>query len=115
QLAERRWPAGLLASKGALEVAEQPRSAEAAAAHHDAVTAGAFHHRERVVGGPDVAVAEHRYLTGEGLAQLGDGAPRSVARVPLDRGAGMERDRGGALVGRDATALEEGEPLVVEP
>ena len=42
------------------QVAEQPRPPQAAAADDHAVAAGLAHHAQRVVGLPDVAVAEDR-------------------------------------------------------
>ena len=54
--------------EGVGEVAEQPRPAEAAAAHDDAVAAGLGQHRQRVVRLPDVAVAEHRDAVTEALS-----------------------------------------------
>src|SRR5690606_2182684 len=54
-------PAGLpQAAERGREVAEQPRTAEAAAADDDPVAAGLAHHPQRVLRAPDVAVAEHR-------------------------------------------------------
>src|SRR5699024_2104749 len=75
-------------------VGEQPGTALAAAAHHDAVAAGLLHHLDRVLGGPDVAVAEHGDV-GDELLELGDRLPARLAGVVLDHGAAVRRDRGG--------------------
>ena len=57
-----------------IEMTEEPRPTETASTDYDTVAPRLFHHVERVLGFPDVAVAEHRNL-GHGLSQLGDGAP----------------------------------------
>ena len=85
-----------LPGEGGGQVAEEPRPAEAAAADDDAVAAGLGDHPQRVVGLPDVAVAEHRDV--DGLVQPRDGRPVGGAGVELVGGAAVQRDRGGALV-----------------
>ena len=52
--------AGVEPVNAADELGEQPRPAEAAPADDDAVAPGRGHHRQRVVGVEDVAVAQHR-------------------------------------------------------
>ena len=87
--------------------------AQAAAADHDAGAARLGHHAQRVLGLPDVAVAEHRdgrHLLFEG----GDGRPVGGARVSLRRGPGMQRNGFGAFGGGDAAGVEMGAVLVVD-
>jgi hypothetical protein len=95
------------------QVGEQPRAAEAAAADDDAVAAGLLHHRERILGGPDVPVAQHRHL-GHDLPQPGDRRPVGGAGVELDRGPGVQGDRGGALPLGGPAGLEVGQVVVVD-
>ena len=52
--------------------------------------------RGRRLGGPDVAVAEHRRCAAHRLDELADGAPAGPARVALLGGAGVQGDRRGA-------------------
>ena len=78
------------AGEGGLQVGEEPRAAEAAAADDDAVATGFAHHAQRVVGFPDVAVAEHGNV--EGLLERGDGLPVGLAGVALGGGAGVQGD-----------------------
>jgi hypothetical protein len=112
-LADRRRPADRSPGEGVGQVAEQPRPAEAPAPDHDAVAAGLGHHPQRVVGGPDVAVAEHRHAGQLGL-EPGDRRPVGAAAVELLGRAGVQRDGRDALVLRPATGLEVGEVLVVD-
>ena len=65
-----------------MQVAEQPRAALAAAADDDAVHAGLADHPDRVLGGPDVAVAEDRDVR-QRLAQPGNGGPVGLAGIEL--------------------------------
>jgi hypothetical protein len=89
------------------------RAAQAAAADDDAVAAGLGHHAQGVLGGPDVAVAEHRD-GGEGLLERRDGGPVGPAGVELLGRAGVQGDGRGALVLRPATGLEVGDVLGVD-
>ena len=95
------------------EVAEQPRATEASATDDDAVAAGLGDHAQRVVGGPDVAVAEHRHGR-DRLLELGDGRPVGLAGVELGRGARVQRDRRDARALGDAPGLEVGEVVGVD-
>ena len=89
-LAEARWVLRLAPVEHVGQVAEQPGPAEAAAADDHAVAAGRAHHAQRVVGLPDVAVAEHRDAA-HGLLELGDGVPARLAVVELRGGARVQR------------------------
>ena len=86
---------------------------EAAAADDHAVAAGLGEHRQRVVGLPDVAVAEHRDRGDVGL-EGGDGVPPRRAAVELLGGAGVERDGRHALLLGDPAGVEVGEDRVVD-
>ena len=110
--AERRRGLHGPAGEGVGEVAEQPRAAEAATADHDAVASGLGHHRQRVVGLPDVSVAQHRDGGDVGL-QRGDRLPPGRAAVELLGRAGVQRDGGRALLLGDLACAEIGEQLVV--
>ena len=96
------------------QVAEQPRPAQAAAAHDHAVAARRPHHAQRVLRLPDVAVAEHRDAR-HGLLQPRDRVPTRLAVVELRRRAGVEPDGRAALVLADAPGVQVGEVLVVDP
>ena len=94
------------------QVAEQPRPAQAAAADDDAGAAGLGDHAQRVVGLPDVAVAEHRDV--DGLDQPGDVRPVGGAAVELVGGAAVQGDRRGALVLRRPAGVEVGDVVGVD-
>ena len=64
------------------EIAEQPRTTQAAPTHDHTVTSGGLHHAQCIVGGPDVAVAEHGNRR-DRLLQRGDGFPTRLTRVVL--------------------------------
>src|SRR5690606_37494276 len=75
--------------EGRSEVGEQPRSPLAAAPDDDAVAPRLLDHRERVLGGPDVAVAEDGNV-GHRLLEPGDRLPAGLARVVVRRGARVQ-------------------------
>src|SRR5690606_11837500 len=64
------------------EIGEEPGAALAAAPDDDAVAARLAHHAHGVLGGPDVAVAEHGHAR-DGLLEAGDRGPVGGARVVL--------------------------------
>ncbi len=99
--------------EGGHQVGEQPRPPEAATPHDDTVTPGLAHHPQRVLGRPDVAVAEHRDLR-HVLLQPGDGVPVGGAAVVLGGGAAVQRDGGDALLDGDPAGVEEGDVVVVD-
>ena len=96
------------------DVGEQPRPPEAAAADDHPVAAGPRDHGHGVLGGEDVAVAEHGHLGGQGVAQPGDRVPVGARRVQLGRGAPVQRHPGGALVDGDPAGVEVGEVVLVD-
>ena len=110
---ERRRGADGTAGERVGQLAEEPRSTEAAPADDHAVAAGVPDHRQGVLGPPDVAVAEHGDRRHRRL-QLGDGVPVGVTGVELLGGAGVEGDGGHALVLGDAAGVEEREVVVVD-
>ncbi len=114
-LAQRRPGAdpGVLAAECGHQVGEQPGPPQAAAADHDAVAAGPAHHPQRVVGRPDVAVAQHRDL-GDGVLEAGDGLPVGGPAVVLRRRTTMQGDGGDALLHRDPPGVQEGQMIVVD-
>ena len=75
--------------------------------------AGLADHPDRVLGGPDVAVAEHRDVR-QRLAQPGDGGPVGLAGVELCGGAAMQGDGGDAGIAGDPAGVEVGEVVVVD-
>ena len=87
------------------QVGEQPGPAEAAAADDHAVAAGLAHHPQRVVGLPDVAVAEDRDV--QRVLQRGDRVPVGRRRVALGGRAGVQGDPGDARVLGDAAGVED--------
>ena len=99
--------------EGGHQVREQPRPPQTAAPHDDPVAAGLPHHPQRVLGRPDVAVAEHRDLR-DVLLQPGDGVPVGGAAVVLGGGAAVQRDRGDALLDGDTAGVEVGDVVVVD-
>ena len=112
-LAQRRWGGQLPPGEGVGQVAEQPRSAEAAASHDHAVAPGRPHHGQRVARLPDVAVAQH----GDGrhhLLQPGDGIPPGRARIELLGGAGVQGEGHRALALGDAPGFEMSDVTVVD-
>ena len=110
---EARRRLHLATGEGVDEVAEEPRSPEAAPTDHHAVAAGLGEHGEGVVRLPDVAVAEdgdRRDVCLEGR----DGIPTGRSAVELLGRAGVERDRHDPLLLGDAAGVEVGEDLVVD-
>ncbi len=75
------------------EVPEEPRPSLTAAADDDAVAAGARHHLQRVLGGEDVAVAEHRDAVAEVVLEPGDRLPVRGPGVEVGGRAPVEGDR----------------------
>ena len=69
-------------------------------------------HAQRVVGLPDVAVAEHRHV--ERLLERGDRVPVGRAGVALRGGARVQGDRGDAGVLGDQAGLDVGQVVVVD-
>ena len=98
--------------EGGGQVGEQPRPAQAAAPDDDAGAAGLAHHPQRVVGLPDVAVAEHRDV--EQLDQLGDRRPVGRAAVEVGRRASVQRDVGDAGVLRPQRGVAVGEVVAID-
>ena len=96
-----------------MQVAEEPRAPLAAAAHHHAVDAGLADHADGVLGGPDIAVAQHRDVR-QRLAQPGDGGPVGLAGVELRRGAAVERDGGNAGIAGDPAGVEVRQVVLVD-
>ncbi len=84
--------APLVAVRGrpALELAEDPRVAERAAADHHQVAAGGLAHPHRVGRGLHVAVADERHRP-DVLPQIGDHRPVRLAGVALGAGARVHR------------------------
>src|SRR5690606_39845192 len=91
----------------------QPGASLAAAAHHHSVAAGLVHHLQSVLGGPDVAVAEHGDV-GDQLLELGDRLPAGGAGIVLDDGAAVQGDRRRADLLGDQPGVAEGLVLVVD-
>ena len=98
-----------------LQVAEQPRPAQAAPSDHDAVAPGLGDHGERVRRAEDVAVAQHGQLGRQRVAQPGDRGPVGRPRVALRRRARVQGDGRDPGVGGDPAGLEVGAVLVVDP
>ena len=95
------------------EITEEPWSAEAATADHHTVATGGAHHAQRIVGFPDVAVAEDGDRR-DGVLEFRDATPVGVPRVELVRRAGVERDGLDALILRNAAGVEERDRVVVD-
>ncbi len=93
------------------QVAEQPRTPQAAAAHHHPVAAGDPHHPQRILCFPDVAVAQDGNRADRRL-QRRDGLPARFAGVQLCGGPRVERDRDTALVLGYTAGFEVGLVLV---
>ena len=74
--------------EGRVELGEQPGAAEAAAADHDAVGAGLGGHGQRVRGGEDVAVAEHRQPSRAARPAAGRWRPSRPGRSTAVRRSG---------------------------
>ena len=110
---ERGIHARSVAAERACELAEDPRSTEASAADHNAVTPRLLDHTHGVGRAPDVTVAEHgdaRHV----LLELGDGGPVGCSRVGLFEAPRVQRDARGADVLRDPAGLEEGRMVGID-
>ena len=105
-----RWS---LPSNAAMRSPNSHGPALAAAADDDAVHAGLADHPDGVLGGPDVAVAEHRNVR-QRLAQPGDGGPVGLAGVELRGGAAVEGDGGDAGIAGDPAGVEVGQVVLVD-
>lgn len=101
------------ALEGGDQVGEEPGPPQAAASDDHAVAAGLPHHAQRVLGGPDVAVAEDGDLR-DVLLEAGDGVPVGGAAVVLGGGAAVQGDGADALLDGDAARVEVGEVVVVD-
>ncbi len=110
---EVRRVLGLASREDIRQIAEEPRTTQAAATDHHAVASGLPHHPKRVLGLPDVAVAQHRD-GGDDLLQAGDGLPARLAVVELRRRPRVQGDRCAALFLPDASGVLEGEQVVVD-
>src|SRR5436309_14883479 len=110
---EARLQWGLAAVEDGNELGEEPRPAEAAAADDRAVASRRTQHPERVPAFPHVTVAEDG--DADGRLQLGDRRPVGLAGVQLGRGAGVDRDRRGALLLGDSTRVEHDDKGIVDP
>ncbi len=96
------------------EIGEEPGGASLASApDDDAVAARLLHHPDRVLRGPDVAVAEHRDA-GHQLLELGDGVPASLAGIVLLDGAPVQGDRSCADLLGDQTGVPERLVILVD-
>ena len=93
------------------QITEEPRPAEAATTDDHAVAAGSAHHRHRVGGLPDVAVAEHRDLGHRGL-QLPDCVPIGEACIVLLCGSRVQGDGDDPLIDGDAARLDVGQQRI---
>ena len=105
-LAKGRTGLDLSAGKGICQVAEEPGSTQAPPSDDHTVASGLFHHAESVLGLPDVPITEHRNGPDQVL-ELGNSSPPSGAVVELGRGAGVQGDRGTALLLGDLTGVPE--------
>ena len=102
------------AAEGVGQVAEQPRSAEAAPAHHHPVAPGGLDHGQGVGRLPQIAVAQHG--DGGDLSLEGsDGSPVGRPRVELLGRAGVQGHSDHPLALGDATGLQEGHVGRVDP
>ena len=104
-LAEIRRIFRLASCEDVGQVAEQPRTPQATAAHHDPVAAGDPHHAQRILCLPDVAVSQDRDRSDRRL-QLRDGLPPRLAGVELSGGPCVQRDGDTALVLGDPAGVE---------
>ena len=103
---------GLTASEGVRQIAEQPGTAEAAAADDHAVDSGLADHPQCVGGLPDVAIAEHRY--GDVRLQRRNSLPVGLAGVRLlCRSAVQRNGRTAGFLG-DPARIEEGLMIMVD-
>ena len=102
---------GLAPCEDVGQVAEQPGTPQAAAAHHHPVAAGDPHHAQRILCFPDVAVSQDRNRADRRL-QRRDRLPTRFSGVQLRGGARVERDGDTALVLGDAAGFEVGLVLV---
>ena len=95
-LTQRGRGEGRTAGERGRQLSEKPGAAQASTADDNAVASGGGHHRQRVAGVVDVAVAEHRDRL-HMLLELRDLFPIGGAGVALRRRAGVQGDRGGAF------------------
>ena len=98
--------------KGVLDVGEQPRAALAAAPDGHTVAAGLLNHGERIIGTPDVAVAEHGDV--KCLLELGDAGPIGMPAIIFGGGARVQGDSRTPLLLRETSGFKEGLVLVVD-
>ncbi len=102
-----------LTLEGGGQLAEQPRSTEAAPTDDHPVAACPAHHCQRVVGFPNVAVAEH----GDGgnrFFQSGDGGPVGCAGVELGYCSSVQSHCGHSAVLGDSAGVKVGDVVVIQ-
>jgi hypothetical protein len=95
------------------QVSKQPGPSQATAADHDSVAASRAHHAQRVLGFPDVAIAEHRNRAHR-LLELADRMPAGVAVVELRRGPRVQGHGRAAFLLGDAARSQKGEMRVID-
>ena len=101
-----------IALEGVFDVGEQPRPALASAADGHTVAAGLAHHFERILGTPDIAIAEYRNV--EVFLELADAGPVGMTAILFGGGTGMQGYGLAALLLRDVSGFEEGLMVMVD-
>ena len=77
-----------------------------------AVAAGLAHHFERILGTPDIAIAEYRNV--EVFLELADAGPVGMTAIVFGGGTGMQGYGLAALLLRDVSGFEEGLMVMVD-
>ena len=101
-----------IALEGVFDVGEQPRPTLASAADGHTVAAGLAHHFERILGTPDIAIAEYRNV--EVFLELADAGPVGMTAIVFGGGTGMQGYGLAALLLRDVSGFEEGLMVMVD-
>ena len=68
------------------KLTEKPWAAQTGATNNDAGTTGLFHHQQRILSGPNIAVTKNRNI-GNGFDERGDRIPMSATGIALLGGA----------------------------
>ena len=105
-LSERGPSALRFSGEGSCQVAEKPRPTETTTSDDHPVTTCLGHHLQRVLGLPEVAVAQHR--NAHCLFELCNAGPVSPAGVGLLHGSSMQRDCGCPFLLSNDPRIKEG-------
>ena len=111
-VAQRGVDALVTAGERVLDVGEQPWTALAAAADRNTRATGFGDHRQRVVGTPNIPVAEDGNIKLGN--QLADAGPIGMPTVIFGGGARVQGDGLAAFLLRDVSGFEEGLMVMVD-